>query len=135
MLLLLYIAGIWIIPTGNLQLAICWTLALQCCYAPTFACCINFAILVTYPLPAATANGAMVASSFIFSSLLSLGGSKVFESSWIVGFYILIGAFAIATLASWLMRNPQQKPGTALSEGEEDEDQELDNKNLIERDS
>ena len=102
------------IPSGNVPLAMSWAIGSQCLLAPIFACCINFSILLTYPLPTASANGIMVGSAFIFSSAFVLGGAKIFETDWVVGLYVLIGTFTIALIAAWIMRNPKKKHDIAF---------------------
>ena len=76
----------------------------------------------------------MVGSAFIFSSIFVLGGAKIFESDWVVGFYVLIVTFSIALIAACMMRNPKKKRDIAFIEDNEDENQEIEDNHLMKSD-
>ena len=106
---LLGIAGIWIIPAGNISATSSWAFVTGAFLLPIFTVSLPYTILITHPIPSDAANGIMITGSYIFATVGCLGGAAFFETYWYPAIFTFIGCVMIACIAAWLMGNPRTK--------------------------
>ena len=101
------IAGIWVIPAGNISLTSSWAFVTGSFLLPIFTVSLPYTIVITHPIPSDAANGIMITGSYIFATVGCLAGAAFFEKDWYPAIFTFIGLVMIASLASWCMGNPK----------------------------
>ena len=99
----------WVIPLGNVAVASIWVFCIGAFMFPSFPTCIAFSVRLTHPIPSDVANGLMMSSSYVFSSIWGLVGASIFNYRWWIGITCFITFSLIALLGSFFTKDPLPK--------------------------
>ena len=92
----------WVIPSGSVVIACSWVFLIGVFMFPAFPICIAFSVRLTHPVPCDVANGLMMSTSYIFSSVWGLVGATIFNYSFMIGISCFIFFSLVATIAAFL---------------------------------